>query len=53
MVSFVAPIRERAVELQKDEEQIRKILREGAEKARESAAATIAEARRMIGINYY
>lgn len=53
MVSFIAPIRERAIELQKDEEQIKKILKLGAEKARESASKTIAEARKLIGINYY
>lgn len=53
MVAFVAPIREKAKELQKDEEQLRKILKNGAEKARESASKTIAEARKLIGINYY
>lgn len=53
MVSFVRPIRERAADLQQDEEKLRKILREGAEKARESAAKTIAGARKAIGINYY
>lgn len=53
MVSFIAPIREKAQALQEDEEQIKKILQEGAEKARESASKTIAEARKLIGINYY
>lgn len=53
MVAFVAPIRERAKDLQNDEAQIRKILKDGAEKARISASATIAEARKLIGINYY
>ncbi|MEZ5015579.1 MAG: tryptophan--tRNA ligase [Flavipsychrobacter sp.] len=53
MVAFVAPIREKATELQKDEEQLRRILKEGAEKARASASKTIAEARKLIGINYY
>jgi tryptophanyl-tRNA synthetase len=53
MVNFIAPIRERAAELQQDEEQIRKILRHGAEKARASASQTIADARKLIGINYY
>jgi tryptophanyl-tRNA synthetase len=53
MVAFVRPIRERAADLQKDETKLRKILREGAEKARESATKTIAEARKAIGINYY
>jgi tryptophanyl-tRNA synthetase len=32
---------------------LRKILKEGAEKARENASKTIAEARKLIGINYY
>ena len=53
MVAFIAPIREKAAELQKNEAQLQKILREGAEKARISASATIAEARKLIGINYY
>ena len=53
MAAFVRPIRERATDLQKDHIAIRKILKEGAEKARASASATIAEARKMIGINYY
>lgn len=53
MVNFIAPIREKAADLQQDEAKIQKILREGAEKARASASATIAEARKRIGINYY
>jgi tryptophanyl-tRNA synthetase len=53
MISFIAPIRENAANLQENPDQIRKILKEGAEKARESASKTIAEARKMIGINYY
>jgi tryptophanyl-tRNA synthetase len=53
MVTFIAPIRERAQALQADESQIQKILKEGAEKARESASKTIAEARKAIGISYY
>jgi tryptophanyl-tRNA synthetase len=53
MVGFVAPIRERSKTLQADEDGLRKILRAGAEKARESAARTIAEARKKIGIHYY
>ncbi len=53
MVSFIAPIREKAIELQKDEALIQKIMREGAEKARASASKTISEARKLIGINYY
>jgi len=53
MVAFIAPIRERAKNLQEDEGQLRKILKNGAEKARESASQTIAIARKNIGINYY
>jgi len=53
MATFVRPIRERAAELQKDEAAIRKILKEGAEKARASSAETMAGARKLVGINYY
>jgi tryptophanyl-tRNA synthetase len=53
MVTFISPIRQRAAELQKDETQIAKILKEGAVKARASASKTIAAARKAIGINYY
>jgi tryptophanyl-tRNA synthetase len=53
MVAFVRPIREKAAELQQDEDKIRKILKEGAEKARVSARKTIDAARKQIGINYY
>jgi tryptophanyl-tRNA synthetase len=53
MVSFVRPIRERTIELQKDESELRRILRQGAEKARASASDTIAKARKQIGISYY
>ncbi|PSK94123.1 tryptophan--tRNA ligase [Taibaiella chishuiensis] len=53
MVNFVGPIRERAAALQQDEDSIRKILKNGAEKARARAAETIAMARKAIGINYY
>lgn len=53
MVSFVRPIRERSEALRNDEAYLQKILREGAAKARESAARTIAEARKNMGIYYY
>jgi tryptophanyl-tRNA synthetase len=53
MTAFVRPIRERAADLQQDEDRLRKILKEGAEKARESASKTIAMARKAIGIHYY
>lgn len=53
MVAFVKPIREHSAELQKDEAALRKILKAGADKARESASKTIAAARKAIGIHYY
>jgi tryptophanyl-tRNA synthetase len=53
MVNFVKPIREKATELQRDEALLQRILKDGAEKAHESAAYTIKEARKLIGINYY
>lgn len=53
MAAFIRPIREKVIDMQHDETQVRKILRAGTEKARESAAKTIAEARKLIGINYY
>lgn len=53
MVAFIKPIRERTIELQNDEAKLQRILKNGAEKARESAAKTIDGARKKIGINYY
>lgn len=53
MVAFVRPIRERAAELQQDEALLRRILKEGAEKASASASKTIEGARKLMGINYY
>lgn len=53
MVQFISPIREKTEALRTDEAAIQKILKEGAEKARASASKTIAEARKLIGINYY
>lgn len=53
MVAFISPIRQRVEELHRDEDGLKKMLRNGAEKARESASKTIAEARKLIGINYY
>lgn len=53
MVKFIAPIREKAKSLQEDQTYLNKIMKHGAEKARESAAQTLHEARKLIGINYY
>lgn len=53
MIAFVAPIREYATALQQDEAGLQRLLKQGADKARESAVRTIAEVRRLIGIRYY
>ncbi|MFY0253776.1 tryptophan--tRNA ligase [Chitinophaga sp. 30R24] len=53
MVKFIAPIRERAKDLQQDTDYLRKIMKAGAEKARANAAQTLQQAKKLIGINYY
>ncbi len=53
IVVYIAPIRERAESLLQKPEQIEKILKEGAIKARESAKKTLDDARAKIGLNYY
>jgi len=53
LAAFVEPIRLKSIELQKDEDAIRKILKLGAEKAQDSANKTLEMARKAIGINYY
>jgi tryptophanyl-tRNA synthetase len=46
---FNQPIRERILEYSSDTDYLNKIAKEGAEKARESAQATIKEVRKIIG----
>jgi tryptophanyl-tRNA synthetase len=53
MVKFIAPIRMRAQEIRKDEAGLKMMMKRGAEKARESAAATIRETRQLVGLNYF
>lgn len=52
MVKFVSPIREKANAIRSDEKYLSRIIREGAEKSRESASDTIKAARKAIGLNY-
>lgn len=51
IIRTVAPIRERIKEIYADEAYLSRVVAEGAEKARESAAATVAEVRRIMGIH--
>ncbi len=53
MIVFTNPFREKITELSKDESYIHKVASRGAEKARESAAKTVSEARKTIGIRHF
>ena len=50
IIKTVAPIRERIQDILADEAYLGRVVREGAEKARESANATLSEVRRIMGI---
>jgi tryptophanyl-tRNA synthetase len=52
MVQFIAPIRQKAVDIRANETYLKKVIEEGAARARESAQKTIGEARKLIGLNY-
>lgn len=53
IIKVTAPIRERVVELSNDEAYLRKVTLEGAEKARASAAATLADIREIVGFKAF
>jgi tryptophanyl-tRNA synthetase len=53
MVAFISPIRQKAESVRQDEGYLKKIISDGAEKARASAQKTIEEARQLIGLKYY
>ena len=53
LVNTLAPIRERILEISSDQDKLDKIARMGAEKARESASATLREVRKIIGFKVY
>ena len=49
IIAYTSPIRERIIEILKDEAYLAKVAQMGAEKARESAAATLKEVKELIG----
>ena len=49
VISFFGPIRERIIELSENDAYLEKVMRTGAEKARESGAKTLSEVREIIG----
>jgi tryptophanyl-tRNA synthetase len=53
MVRFIAPIREKANDIRNDVSYLNKIMKEGTEKARISAAKTMEAARELTGLKYY
>ncbi len=52
MAAFIAPIREKAADIQNNPELLARIIRQGAEKARHSATETLKLVRQAIGMNY-
>ncbi len=52
MVQFIAPIREKAAEIQHNKQLLHSIIEQGAAKARVSAKATLQDVRTAIGMNY-
>ncbi len=52
MVGFIAPIREKAEAIRTDHDYLKKVMDQGAEKARASAEATMGLVREAMGLNY-
>lgn len=53
IISFTAPIRERILEIENNQEYLQKVTRQGAEKARESAKKTIEKVREIVGFKKF
>lgn len=53
ILAVTTPIRERVNDILADEDYLRRVVKQGAEKARESAAATLADVRRIMGIRKF
>ncbi len=53
MVSFIAPIRQKVDGILKDHDYLRRVMEQGAEKARSSAASTMVIVRESLGLNYF
>jgi tryptophanyl-tRNA synthetase len=53
MVSFIAPIRERATAIRNDTAYLQQVMETGAAKARQSAAQTMEKVRSVMGLKYY
>lgn len=53
LLKITLPIRERILDIERDDELIGRVVRQGAERAREAAAKTLAEAREVMGIRRF
>jgi tryptophanyl-tRNA synthetase len=53
MVKFIRPIREKAESILNDEQYLKQVMVDGAEKARKSARATMELVRNAVGLNYF
>ncbi len=53
IINFTAPLREKITELSKNNDYLRKVVKQGADKARESASKTIKEVREIIGFKKF
>ena len=53
MVAFIAPIREKAESIRNDAVYLRRVMEQGAAKARASAEITLRLAKEAIGLNYF
>ncbi|HRD42265.1 MAG TPA: tryptophan--tRNA ligase [Ferruginibacter sp.] len=53
MVKFIAPIRQKTNDILANENYLKKVMEQGAEKARKSAKATMDQVRMVMGLNYF
>lgn len=53
IIRVTSPIRERILEIERDDAYLRKVTMEGAEKARENASKTIADVREIVGFKRF
>ncbi|HVZ95865.1 MAG TPA: tryptophan--tRNA ligase [Chitinophagaceae bacterium] len=53
MIRFIAPVRTRAIEILADEKYLEKVMKQGAEKAIDSAEKTMQLTTEAMGLNYY
>lgn len=52
MVKFISPIRKKAEAIYNDKDYLKRVMQEGAEKARSSATKTIERTRELMYLNY-